>query len=99
MQEKTIRRVHSVAFKVAVALELIKGADTVSQICFKYKIHPTQANNWKQKALEALKGGFEEARVNQDRSRDELVEELYKQIGKLKVELDFLKKKTGFDTF
>jgi transposase-like protein len=97
MQEKNIRRVHSTAFKVAVALELIKSIDSVSQICFKYKIHPTQANNWKKKALEALKGGFEEARANRDKTNEELVEELYKQIGKLKVELDFLKKKTGFD--
>lgn len=99
MQEKTIRRVHSTAFKVAVALELIKGIDSVSQICFKYKIHPTQANHWKGKALEALKGGFDGAKVGQEKTKDELVEELYKQIGKLKVELDFLKKKTGFDTF
>lgn len=97
MQEKTIRRVHSTAFKVAVALELIKGIDTVSQVCSKYKIHPTQANSWKKKALEALKGGFEEAKADRDKTNEELIEELYKQIGKLKVELDFLKKKTGFE--
>jgi len=97
MQEKTIRRIHSTAFKVAVALELIKGVDTVSQICSKYKIHPTQANHWKKKALEAMKGGFEEVRIGKDKAKEELVEELYKQIGKLQVELDFLKKKTGFN--
>ena len=97
MQEKTIRRVHSTLFKVAVVLELIKGVDTVSQICSKYKIHPTQANHWRKKALVALKNGFDGAKVDRDKTKDELVEELYKQIGKLKVELDFLKKKTGFD--
>jgi transposase-like protein len=82
---------------VAVALELIKGVDSVSQVCSKYKIHPTQANHWKKKALEALRLGFDEAKVGRNKTQDELIEELYKQIGKLQVELDFLKKKTGFD--
>lgn len=93
MQEKTIRRVHSTAFKVAVALELIKSIDTVSQICSKYKIHPTQANHWKQKALEALKSGFDGAKVGQDKSKDEIIEELYKTVGKLQLEMEWLKKK------
>jgi len=99
MQEKTVRRVHSTAFKVAVALELIKGVDTVSQICSNYKIHPTQAAHWKKKALEALKGGFDGAKVGQDKTKDELIEELYKTVGKLQVELEWLKKKLGVESF
>ena len=93
MQEKGIRKFHTTAFKVAVALELIKGVDTVSQICSKYSIHPTQANAWKQKALEALKGGFEAAKVGKDKGKDELIEELYRTVGKLQLELEWLKKK------
>lgn len=95
MQEKTVRRVHSTAFRVAVALELIKGVNTISQVCSTYKIHPTQASHWKKKALEALKEGFDGAKVGKDLEKDELIEELYKTVGKLQVELEWLKKKLG----
>jgi transposase-like protein len=91
---KLIRRVHPTSFKVNVALEVIKGVETISQICSRYGVHPTQAHTWKVKALEALKTGFEEAK-SPDRIKDELIEDLYKTVGKLQVELEWLKKKTG----
>jgi transposase-like protein len=90
-----IKRFHPASFKTKVALELIKGADTISAICSKYSIHPTQAGRWKEQALQGLETIFSEQRKNSLREKDILIEELYKQIGQLKVELDWLKKKSG----
>lgn len=91
---KLVRRVHPTSFKVNVALEMIKGVETAGQICSRYGIHPTQAHKWKVKALEALKSGFDEAK-SPDLIKDELIDELYKTVGKLQLELEWLKKKTG----
>lgn len=91
-----IKRKHSADFKARVALELIKEIDTVAAVCSRHSIHPTQAGAWKQQALEALKTGFVgPAKRSDAKQKDELIEELYKQIGQLKVELDWLKKKVG----
>lgn len=66
----------------------------MSQVCSRFGIHPTQARRWKEKALQVLEHSFDgngiEAKVKE---KDQLIEELYKQIGKLKVEVDWLKKK------
>ena len=91
---KLVRRVHPTSFKVNVALELIKGTETVAQICSRFGVHPTQATAWKSKGLIALKSGFEEAK-RPDVIKEELIDELYKTVGKLQLELEWLKKKTG----
>lgn len=89
----TIKRQHSPEFKTTVVLDILKQEETISQICSKYSIHPTQAKMWKAKALEILKNGFSGQSIGgQIKSRDSLIEELYKQTGQLKVELDWLKK-------
>lgn len=89
-----IKRKHSANFKVKVALELIKETDTIAAICSRHSIHPTQAGVWKQQALETLKTAFAgPAKKSEVKQKDELIEELYKQIGQQKVELDWLKKK------
>ncbi len=92
-----MRRVHSPAFKSKVAIEIIKGEQTISQICSQYSIHSTQAGKWKQQALRILENGFSGNSIDdQIREKDKLLDELYKQIGQLKVELDWLKKKMGY---
>lgn len=91
---KLVRRVHPTSFKVNVALEMIRGVESASQISSRYGIHPTQAHKWKVKALEAMKSGFVEAK-SPDRIKDELIDELYKTVGKLQLELEWLKKKTS----
>lgn len=92
----TIKRQHTPEFKTTVVLDILKQEETISQICSKYSIHPTQAKIWKAKALEILKNGFSGQSIGEQiKSRDSLIEELYKQIGQLKVELDWLKKKLG----
>jgi len=89
-----IKRKHSATFKTKVALELIREKDTLSAICSKYSIHPTQARSWKTQAMETLQSGFAATSRNSElKQKDQLIDELYKEIGQLKVELDWLKKK------
>lgn len=91
-----IKRQHQPAFKVKVVMEMLTGVKTVSQICSEYAIHPTQAQRWKQQALGFLENSFNgQSFTAQLRQKDEFIEELYKQIGKLKYEVDWLKKKMG----
>lgn len=90
-----IKRFHPASFKAKVALELIQGAETMAVICSKHGIHPTQANAWKQQALEGLTAIFAGGASKELAAKDELTDELYKQIGQLKVELDWLKKKVS----
>ena len=95
-----IKRVHPASFKAKVALELIKETDTVAAVCSKYSIHPTQAHRWKDIVLGAIKNSFAGKTIDyQLKEKDQLIEELYKQIGQLKVELDWLKKKMGYTSF
>ena len=89
-----IKRQHPASFKTRVALELIKEAESQSAICSRYSIHPTQARRWKEEALAAMQTQFlQKGKVSESKEKDELIEELYKQIGQLKVELDWIKKK------
>ncbi|SRR6266496_3675158 len=95
--EKSIKRQHSAEFKLQVVLALLKQEKTMSQICSDFKIHPTQARKWKEKALEGMKSGLNGTGVNQKlEDQSKLTDELYRQIGQLKVELDWLKKKLGY---
>ena len=88
-----IKRFHSPNFKAKVALDMIREADTIATLCSKYSIHPTKAGHWKQQALAGLETIFSGRADNDLKAKDEMIEELYKQIGQLKVELDWLKKK------
>ncbi len=93
-----IKRQHSVELKTKVVLELLKGEEMLTAICSKYSIHPTQARRWKEKALESLQSDFNGADnsvVKELAETKELNDELYRQIGQLKVELDWLKKKVA----
>lgn len=79
-------------------MELLKGDKTRNEICSQFGIHPTQANRWKQIVVmgmnQILTNKYDTERL-QDK---ELIQELYRQIGQLKVELDWLKKKLGLTT-
>lgn len=93
MENNKIKRFHSPAFKAKVAMEMIKEIDAASAICSKYGIHPTQAKKWKQRALQGLEAIFAGKPADNVKAKDQIIEELYKQIGQLKVESDWLKKK------
>ncbi len=88
------RRRFDATFKAKVALEALKEEKTMSQLSSEYGVHPNQVQQWKKHLLSELPGIFSR---NGSRSKDEkegLTDELYKQIGQLKVELDWLKKKS-----
>lgn len=96
---QNLRRMHAPAFKAKVALESIKEQKTIAELASLYSVHPTQITKWKKKALEILSSGFSEKQIHKEHNDRELIQELYQQIGRLKVELDFLKKKMGiFDS-
>ena len=88
----TLRQKHSIKSKVKIALEAIKGEKTTAEITSTYGIHATQVNTWKKQALESIPEAFSAKRKKQENDQQELIGELYKQIGQLKVENDFLKK-------
>lgn len=88
----TKRLAFSAAEKFKVALEAIKGELTLAEISAKYMVHATQISNWKRLALEYLAASFADKKKPQENHEKELAE-LYQQIGRLKVENDFLKKK------
>ena len=86
------RKKHSTQTKVKVVLEVLKGEKTTAEITAKYGIHATQINNWRKAVLEVIPEAFSNKRKQQDSDQQALIDELYKQIGQLKVENDFLKK-------
>lgn len=82
-------------FKAKVALEAIKGQKTANEVASEFAVHVSQINAWKKQLLEALPEVFgrkaEHREVQYEAERDQL----YRHIGKLQVEVDWLKKKTG----
>lgn len=89
------RKSYDPGFKTRVVKELLREDKTISEICSEYKIHSTQANKWKKKALESIKSGFENP-LKKDKYTEELEKErdtLYSKIGQLTIELEWLKKK------
>jgi len=89
------RRSFSSSFKAKVALEAIKGQRTVQEISSTFQVHPNQVTQWKRQALELLPAVFSSDHGHKERAADELRDELYQQIGRLQMELEWLKKKSG----
>jgi transposase len=86
------RKQYSPQFKAKVALEAVKGEKTVSELASQYTLHPTVINGWKKQLLEQASEVFEKPKsVQQEKENSEAqIDELYRQIGQLKVERDFL---------
>jgi len=80
--------------KAKVAVESIKGEKTMAQLSSQYGVHVNQIRQWRKQLLEELPRIFTDRREKAEREREELESELYKQIGKLKVELEWFKKKS-----
>ena len=87
-----MRRNHDAAFKARVALEAIREEKTVARIAAEHGVHPNQIRQWRQKLLEEVSQLFSDRRRSAEKDSEELQSELYRQIGQLKVELDWLKK-------
>lgn len=90
-----IRKQHSGAFKAKVVLETIKGQRTITELASEYGVHPNQITNWKKQAIDGLPAIFSNQKEKAEKKSKEIESELYKLIGQMKVELDWLKKKSG----
>ena len=91
------RRKFSGSFKAKVALAAVKGDRTMAELASEFGVHPTQITKWKRQLLEGLPRIFSEGRREDLQQQQVLIDRLYQQIGQLKVELDWLKKKSGLD--
>ena len=87
------RKVHSDEFKAKVALEAARGARTLSELSSMFSVHPTVISHWKRLLFEGAPGVFSSGRGGREMSEEEMTSPLYEEIGRLKVEVDFLKKK------
>lgn len=88
------RKMHDSFFKAKVALEAVRGEKTIAQISSEYGVHANQISQWKKKLLQELPELFSEKRRSKDINKEALEAELYRQIGQLKVELEWVKKKS-----
>lgn len=96
MSERKARKIHTAAYKSKVALEAIRGLKTVNEIAQEYGVHPTQVAQWKKIIQEESTVLFETNRGPKPTVlAHEQADNLYGEIGRLKVELDWLKKKSG----
>ncbi|MBP9561422.1 MAG: transposase [Syntrophorhabdaceae bacterium] len=90
------RRQHDASFKTKVVLEAIWSQRTIVEIASEYGVHPNQITAWKKQLLDEIPSMFTHKREKTERAYEEEKEELYKQIGQLKVENEWLKKSPLF---
>lgn len=87
------RRKFSPDFKAKVSLDALKERETIEVLCKKHDLHPTQINQWKKELQEKSYLVFDNLSTPIIKDESELIGELYRQIGQMKVAMDFLKKK------
>ncbi len=90
MSNKRKRR--SAQFKFKVALDAAKGTKTLGELSSEYEVHSTQISEWKNHLLKNGPGLFSTTTARQQREQETLQSDLYEQIGRLKMELEWLKK-------
>ena len=89
-----MRKTYTAKFKAKVALEALKGDRTLAELASKYEVHSTQIGQWRKELLERLPDLFSGKQKKKDKDADAEKAWLYEEIGRLKVELDWLKKKS-----
>jgi putative transposase len=88
------RKRYSADLKTKVAVEAIRAQKTANEIAAEYGVHPTQIAQWKKQALDGLPDVFSTRASDHQKSQEELIATLYQQIGQLKVQVDWLEKKS-----
>ncbi len=89
------RRQHSPEFKFKVALEATKGTKTTGELASQIEVHPNQISEWKRQLLSEGAMLFQRNGIGPQREHEALQAELYEQIGRLKMELEWLKRKVA----
>jgi transposase len=89
------RRVFGASFKAQVALAAVRGDKTASELAGKFQVHPSQVMAWKKQLLEQAPELFEDGRRKDQAESTAKEDELYGQIGRLKMEVEWLKKKSA----
>ena len=91
-----IRRRFNAAYKAKVALSAVRGHNTINELSTEFKVHPNQIRRWRDQLLSDAATLFEDGKgSNSSHNGEEEKNRLYEEIGRLKVELDWLKKKSG----
>ena len=85
------RKQYSSQFKAKVVVEAIRGVRPVNELAARFGVRPVQIAHWKKQALAGIPGIFTDRRGNQSRGEESLTEELYEQIGRLKMDLEWQK--------
>lgn len=89
------RRRFSATEKAKIAVEAIKGIQTINEIAQKFDVHPTMVNKWRRELIDRVPELFNDPSPTINEDKTQLIDELYKQIGQLTVECDWLKKKAN----
>jgi transposase-like protein len=89
------RKSHTAAFKAQVAVAAIKGDKTISELASLHGVHPTMIHAWKKQLLNNVEDIFQSGAKTSTGEHEALEAQLYEQIGRLKTELDWLKKKSA----
>jgi transposase len=88
-----MRKKISAELKAKVAIESVKGFKTISEIASLYEVHPNQVSIWKKQYLDSAIGIFSKPNVPEEKQKEQVTDNLYRKIGQLEIENEFLKKK------
>jgi transposase-like protein len=94
-----MRKQHSPTFKAEVVREILREQKTIAQIASEYGVHPTLLYQWRDTALQALPTAFSDQSAKEQAAKEaayqQLIDQLYREVGKLTTQLNWLKKKAG----
>lgn len=90
------RKKHSKELKASIALDAIKGQKIISELASEYGVHANQIGRWKKQLLDAAPDVFTRGKDKEAEKKEVERDSLYKKVGQLQIEVDWLKKKTGY---